>query len=61
VDLLERLSTHLSHGNSARGFLFNDDETALLQDLPLLSSKPVIYLANIAEEDLERKHRRCRW
>ncbi len=55
ADLLERLSAHLTAGNSARGFVLSDEETALLQDLPLLSSKPVIYLANIAEEDLGKE------
>lgn len=49
---LERLSAFLSEGNSARAFPLAEDERELMESLPLLSRKPVIYAANIAEEDL---------
>ena len=52
VELLERLLAHLNEGKSARAFLMTKEEKEILKDLPLLSGKPVIYAANIAEKDL---------
>lgn len=51
VDFLERLQAHLEEGKSARGFDFTEDELAWMHDMPLLSAKPVIYAANMSEED----------
>ncbi len=51
IDLLERLKTHLENGKSARGFDFTDDEREILKTTPLLSAKPVIYAANLSEDD----------
>ena len=52
IELLQSLTEHLSEGNTARSFHLSDEDKEILEDLPLLSSKPVIYLANISEEDL---------
>ena len=51
VDFLERLQAHLEEGKSARGFDFTEDELSWIHDMPLLSAKPVIYAANMSEED----------
>ena len=51
VDFLKRLKEHLENGKSARGFDFTDDERELIKSTPLLSAKPVIYAANLSEED----------
>lgn len=51
VDFLERLREHLESGKSARGFDFTDDERELIKSTPLLSAKPVIYAANLSEDD----------
>lgn len=51
VDFLERLKLHLENGKSARAFDFTDDEREMLKSTPLLSAKPVIYAANLSEED----------
>ncbi|MDE6790029.1 MAG: redox-regulated ATPase YchF [Ruminococcus sp.] len=51
VDFLERLKEHLESGKSARGFDFTDDERELIKSTPLLSAKPVIYAANLSEDD----------
>ena len=48
----ERLQTHLSDGGAARAFTSRDEEQAWLRSLFLLSSKPVLYAANVAENDL---------
>lgn len=49
--LFERLLAHLSEGKSARSFPADEMEAELIADCPLLSGKPVIYAANLSEED----------
>ena len=51
IDFLERLKKHLENGKSARGFDFTDDEREMIKSTPLLSAKPVIYAANLSEDD----------
>ena len=51
VDFLEKLLAHLEDGKPARGFEMGDDQLAILKDTPLLSLKPVIYAANMSEND----------
>lgn len=51
IDFLERLKTHLENGKSARAFDYTDDEREIIKSTPLLSGKPVIYAANLSEED----------
>lgn len=51
VAFLERLKEHLEAGKSARGVDCDEEERAVLQTLPLLSNKPVIYAANLCEDD----------
>ena len=52
VELLERLKETLEAGKCARTFEMTEDERAMLADTPLLTMKPVIYVANIAEGDI---------
>jgi len=42
----------LDKGISARGLDFNSIELDILKDVPLLSMKPIIYAANISEDDV---------
>ncbi len=51
ADQLEALHRHLADGAVARGFTGELDPT-LRRELSLLSDKPVLYAANVAEEDL---------
>ena len=55
VDVLERMLAHLTEGKSARSFELTDDEKEMLSDAPLLSSKPVIYAANMSESDIAKE------
>ncbi len=51
--LLERLKAHLEEGKPALSLEVDDeDEQALLDSYNLLTAKPVIFAANVAEEDL---------
>ncbi len=53
VDMLNRLKEFLEEGHLAKNFeLQNEDEEAWFSEYNLLTSKPVIYAANVAEEDL---------
>lgn len=52
-DLLNRLKAYLEEGKLAKGFVTEDeDEQAWLLSYHLLTCKPVIFAANVAEEDL---------
>lgn len=53
LELLNRLKAYLEDGKLAKTFEVNDeDEEALLLSYNLLTYKPVIYAANVAEDDL---------
>lgn len=49
VDLLERLEAGFNEGRTARAIGMSEDEKSMLTDSPLLSAKPVIYVANVDE------------
>ncbi len=50
--LLERLDAHIGDGKSARSLEVSDLEAVLLRDMFLLTSKKVLYAANVGEVDL---------
>ena len=52
IDLLERIKTNLENGISARSLNFTDEELPIVKDMWLLSSKPIIYVTNISEEQI---------
>ena len=52
ADLARRLYAHLESGRPARTFAFTEGEAAVIRDYFLLTMKPVIYAANIAEDQL---------
>ncbi len=55
VEFLERLKSHLEEGKPARSFDFTDEEKEIIKTTPLLSNKPVIYAANMCEDDFKNK------
>ncbi|WZL82861.1 redox-regulated ATPase YchF [Vallitaleaceae bacterium 9-2] len=53
IQLLERVKEVLENGQSARTLeIDSDEEHALLDTFNLLTTKPVIYAANVTEDDL---------
>ena len=52
AELAERLHAHLESGKPARTLECTDDEKQIMNGWFLLTTKPVIYAANIAESDL---------
>ena len=51
VDFFKRVEDALQNGKTARSVECNDDEKALLSEVALLTNKPVIYAANMSEDD----------
>ena len=52
AELGERLLKHLESGQSARSFDAEENEKEILRDWLLLTMKPVLYCANIGEDDI---------
>ena len=52
INALIRLKEALDNGKSARTVEISDEEKEYLKDLFLLTSKPIIYIANVSEEQL---------
>ena len=52
AELAKRLYAHLESGKPARTFALTESEAAVIRDYFLLTMKPVIYAANIAEDQL---------
>ena len=48
----ERLMAHLTEEKPARSFEIGPERTIMMRDLYLLTRKPVLYAANVAETDL---------
>lgn len=52
LDLLLRLQKVLEEGRSARTLAVSEEEAEVLRELNLLSNKPIIYAANVAEDQV---------
>ncbi|MBR2823107.1 MAG: redox-regulated ATPase YchF [Clostridia bacterium] len=52
AELAEKIYAHLESGKPARTYPADEEEKAVLNGWFLLTTKPVIYAANIAEDDL---------
>ena len=52
IEFLERIKAHLDSGKPVRSMELTDDERAAADELFLLTTKPVIYAANIAEDEI---------
>ena len=51
LDFFERLRAVLESGKCARAMDISDEEMEMLSDVSLLTLKPVIYAANVSEDD----------
>ncbi|MBW1622067.1 redox-regulated ATPase YchF [Lactiplantibacillus plantarum] len=50
--VLQKIKPALEAGNPVRSLEFNEDDQQIVKGLFLLTSKPVLYVANIAEDDM---------
>ena len=51
LNMLERIYATLEEGNCVRTMEFDKEEEELLKEIALLTKKPVIYAANVSDED----------
>ena len=54
VALFERVKSHLETGRSVRSMDLSEEELESIRDLQLLTLKPVLYIANVGEDEVER-------
>ncbi|MEN8907240.1 MAG: redox-regulated ATPase YchF [Clostridiales bacterium] len=52
LNILEKIKSNLDNGICIRNMDFNDDEMEYVKELFMLTSKPVIYVANISESEI---------
>ncbi len=52
IDLLEKVLEVLNNGKKANTIDYTPEELEILRDVPLLSAKPVIYVANVNEDSV---------
>lgn len=52
IDLLEKIKLALENGMPARQLEYNEEEKELLKEMFLLTIKPIIYIANVSEDQL---------
>lgn len=52
IDLLEKVLAVLNDGKKANTLDYTSEEREILRDVPLLSAKPVIYVANVNEDSV---------
>ena len=52
IALIEKIAAWLESGKPVRSMALNDDEQTLVKGMFLLTTKPVIYVANIGEDDV---------
>ena len=52
--LMEKIFQHLSDGNPARTTSLTEDEMGRMKLMQLLTAKPILYVCNVAEEDVVR-------
>jgi GTP-binding protein YchF len=50
--VLQKIQPVLEEGGSVRSIEFTDDEQPIVKGLFLLTAKPILYVANIAEDDM---------
>ncbi|MDM9582958.1 redox-regulated ATPase YchF [Nostoc sp. GT001] len=52
ITVLEKLAAALNEGKSVRQVSLNEEETEIIKGLELLTYKPIIYAANVSEDEL---------
>lgn len=61
LELIERVLKVLENGKSARTLEMTEDEEKILKTYNLLSSKPIIYVANVSENEVANDGNDNKW
>ncbi|AJF06143.1 redox-regulated ATPase YchF [Geoalkalibacter subterraneus] len=56
IDVLQKVRACLDQGLPARRVQLDDEQWIILRDLHLITAKPVLYVANVSESDLDGAH-----
>lgn len=51
LDLLENVKKLLEEGKPARAYDYTEEEQVIMKEVSLLTMKPVLYIANVSEDD----------
>ena len=54
LELLERVKAALEEGKPARSLEYSKDEMLIMKEIALISLKPVLYAANVSEDDFSK-------
>lgn len=54
--ILEQYAALLAEGKSARQLKLTKEEQEIVGDLNLLSAKPILYVCNVAEDEIQKDH-----
>ena len=57
LDVIQQLLNHCNEGHRARTFQANEEETAIICSLHLLTRKPILYVANVDETEITHEQR----
>jgi len=57
INVLEQLLQHLNNGRRARTFKAEDDDLPFIRSLFLMSRKPILYVANVDEIEIQNEER----
>ena len=52
IDLIKKIKENLNNGIPVRALEFNEEESEIIKDMYLITAKPIIYIANISEEQI---------
>lgn len=61
LELLEKIYKVLETGKSARVLNLTEEEKKIIKSYPLLSSKPIIYVANVSEDEIHNNGSSNKW
>ena len=53
IDVWEKIKKVLEEGKSARTLEYTEEELAIIKDAFLLTMKPILYIANVSEEQMQ--------
>jgi len=57
IKILEQLLQHLNNGHRARTFKAEEDDLPFIRSLFLMSRKPILYVANVDEHEIQNEKR----
>jgi len=52
LEMLEKITNTLENGKPARSITLNEEEEKMIKDFHLLTMKPVLYIANVGEDEV---------